>query len=293
MAPPVMADLVPLHKMNEVLLDVCKERPTLFVFGNNPIILGRNRTTQISMINISRQLCRIQHNGHSLTLVSLKETNALQINSIPLASQGTIVTLNDNDIISLLDNDYQYQVVLKHYEQNEPLNTTTAATITATNNTVVKEGPLMEELDQHGLDDEFICAVCLNIIVKATACHPCGHIFCHDCIHMASFCHMCRTNMIVMPMKHVDNVIWKLVKMGGIFPMDDIKPYLERNTDIHLTEIEVIKIKINSCKLMQCSTLIRSYCILVMHVPCQTLTLSPCLFRKFNFWVHNKKSHES
>ena len=295
MAPVVMADLVPHHKTNEILLDVCKERPTIFVFGSNPIILGRNRTTQISMVNISRQLCRIQHNGQSLTLVSLKESNALQVNGVPVLSQGTIITLNDNDIISLLDNDYQYQVVMRQYEQNEQFNTTINE----------ESPPPMEELDQHGLDDEFICAVCLNIIVKASACHPCGHIFCHDCIHMATFCHMCRTKMVVMPMKHVDNVIWKLVKMGGIFLRDDVEPYLERNTDVNLTDIEVNQkpiiamysaVQYSTVQYCQsvCSLIMSHNVLVVLPLPkTHPFLLSYCSCRELNSWVHSNTLHDS
>jgi len=235
--PPVICDLVPLHKPLEVLLEGSKERPTLFVFGRLPLTLGRNRTTQISMIHISRHLCRIQYTGNDeLLLTPLKSIHSVHVNG---ALVKLPLVLADQDIVSLFDQDhYQYKVRMR--------TTTTTSSSTCSSSTdqhtpllppIHEQEPyFLDQQQQHGVDDEFICAVCLNIFVKTTACHPCGHLYCRNCV--STQCHMCRREVTTLPMIHVDNIIYKLIQMGGIFSADDVEPYFERNTDLTLSEGE-------------------------------------------------------
>jgi Zinc finger, C3HC4 type (RING finger)/FHA domain len=216
---PVVCHLRPLHKPNEQLLPHCKERSTLFVYGRNPISLGRNRDTQISKAQLSRHLCRIQHDGTALILTPLKGEHSLHVNGRPVTST---TLLKNDDVISLCEQDYQYQVLLRHHG--------------------VLAAPLAPDeppLDPHGLDDEFLCAVCFDIISHASVCVPCSHIFCRDCIATTPLCPLCRAGFTINPIQQVDQVIQKLIRMGGIFSAEDVGHYIDKNPDWSLTAQEV------------------------------------------------------
>jgi hypothetical protein len=89
--------------------------------------------------------------------------------------------------------------------------------------------------------EEAACAVCMEIMVEATAIVPCGHMFCKICVSSLSECPNCRSVVQRnIPLKGMDNIIHKLVLSGNVFCPHDVQQYWKRlQIEVRFTRLGV------------------------------------------------------
>ena len=100
----------------------------------------------------------------------------------------------------------------------------------------VKEWHELVKSSRRTMTEECICAICREIMVKATVCNPCGHMFCFHCIWSRKMtkrqCPNCRTNIFnTTRCLGVDNIISGMV-MKGEFRSNDFVTYLKRSNKL-------------------------------------------------------------
>jgi hypothetical protein len=150
--------------------------------------------------------------------------------------------------VCLDDNRYGYQVRLVDSRDEERA---TVVTPRSNDSVTLEEGTQREEGNENDssvtdvrkdaakeMGEEVMCAVCMDIMVKAKLAVPCGHVFCGECAdgivtdrrrqqHLTT-CPNCRdTISSVTPLKTLDNLVWGMC-LQGTFSADDSKHYLER-----------------------------------------------------------------
>mmetsp|Transcript_41005 Transcript_41005/g.46581 ORF Transcript_41005/g.46581 Transcript_41005/m.46581 type:complete len:241 (-) Transcript_41005:375-1097(-) len=197
-----IAKLIPLLDV-----DYNDIRPTLRVFPNQSIVMGRNTTTMIEQAEVSRELLRIEWQKGALHAIPLKEIHDIQINN-ELLKEPRIV--NHGEVLSLLGNQFSYQV---RY--------TTISTMASELTSNAKRK----------ITDHVACPICMEILVQATILIPCGHRFCKDCCPDVE-CANCRTKIqAYIPDRGMDALLSELVKEKCL-ETDDSNMYMQR------TEIE-------------------------------------------------------
>lgn len=198
----VVATLEPIHRQNEVLLHGLVRRPTLQLSHGLPLVLGRNHTTGIALTSISRMAATITYSDGKVLL-----------------SQGsTIRHLAHGDVVCLQKqpSGYAYRV---HLHETPTTTATTSCPTTTTPTTC----PLQEA------SEEVVCAVCMEIIVEATAVVPCGHTYCGACLNSLTECPNCRLAVTqTTPLKGMDSLIHKLVLSQKVFCPHDTQQYWKR-----------------------------------------------------------------
>lgn len=88
------------------------------------------------------------------------------------------------------------------------------------------------ESARQSIVEELTCSVCMDIIVNAAVCNPCGHVFCGQCLEDVrqsnSDCPNCRGKIrSTTRTRQIDNIIMGAV-LRGEFPLDDCKFFLNR-----------------------------------------------------------------
>lgn len=126
----------------------------------------------------------------------------------------------------------------------------------AKNSTDSKHQAIITSACQH-IVDTVTCTVCMEILVKAHAVNPCGHIFCKACVQqilpqqsgqgfVSKPCPNCRKSMkSITHLKSMDNLIWNMILRGDLFEEeDDLKEFMKRSgkkwSDLKKEEIECI-----------------------------------------------------
>ena len=220
---PVVATLEPIHRQNEVLLSGCVRRPTLTLYDEGPpLVLGRNHTTGIALTSISRKVVTITCSHGKVWMH--------QGNTMRRLASGDVVYLQKQST------DYAYRVQL-----HEIPNSTTTTTppphppsLTKTTSPCPRTGtkPPAAAYSCAALQEaseEVMCAVCMEIIVEATAVVTCGHTYCGTCLKSLSECPNCRLAVKqTIPLKGMDNLIHKLVVSQSVFCPHDMQQYWKR-----------------------------------------------------------------
>jgi len=178
-------------------------RPTLRVFPNQPIVMGRNTITMIELAEVSRELLRIEWKNEALHATPLKEVHDILINNEVL-KEVTIV--NHGEVLSLLGNQLSYQV---RYT------------------TVSTKASELSSSAKRKLTDHVACPICIEVLVQATILVPCGHRFCKDCCPKVE-CASCRTKIqSYIPDRGMDALLSDLVKEQCL-DTDDSNMYMQR-----------------------------------------------------------------
>eukprot|EP00978_Attheya_sp_CCMP212_P005146 scaffold11365_cov43-Attheya_sp.AAC.1 len=217
--------------------------------------LGRNHSTRIVDLSVSRKLCEITFipkNSSSASTAALRvhkppSEHNVYLEGTKLVSQNP-VPLEDGMTIYLDENRYGYLVRLEDSISEEKATVVTPRSndsVTAEEGTQREEG---NENDSNVMDvrkvaakemgEEVMCAVCMDIMVKAKLAVPCGHVFCGECAdslvtdrrrqQQMTTCPNCRNPISsVTPLKTLDNLVWGMC-LQGTFSADDSKHYLER-----------------------------------------------------------------
>lgn len=207
-AAAVVATLVPIHDDSEELKDGLIRRPILQIQrdGASPLVLGRNHTTGIASPNIPKNaatVCYLQNknqvwlerHSHHCSVIR-KQDGAV----VPLSA-----SLQNGDVVRLYKQDYAYRV---EFNENDEKNGTIVLQQTS---------------------EECMCAVCMEIMVSASAVVPCGHVFCKECLSGITECPNCRFPVqSALPIKTMDNVISKLVESSLVFSETDVQHYQSR-----------------------------------------------------------------
>lgn len=184
--------------------------------------LGRNVSTGIAFGEIPRKAATVlfKKSGkfhlerHSSHVSVIRRDGSV----VPLSGP-----LEHDDVVRLYKQDYAYRVQLS----------------TETENTTTKENSMV--FQETG--EECACAVCMEIIVNATALVPCGHLFCKDCLNNISECPNCRLPVqSKLPIKTMDNVIGKLVTAGNVFSEEDVQHYASRTKPPDVVVAPVCKV---------------------------------------------------
>jgi hypothetical protein len=214
---PVVARLEPIHGQNEVLFSGFVQRPTLTVDQENlPLVLGRNQTTGIALTSISRKAATITYSDGNVWITQQRPENLLHENTIRRLAKGDVVCLQKEP------DAYAYRVHL-HETPNSTTTTTTTPCPTTPTTSSLSTCALQEA------SEEVMCAVCMEIIVEATAVVPCGHTYCGACLHSLSECPNCRLAVTqTIPLKGMDNLIHKLVLSQNVFCPHDMQQYWKR-----------------------------------------------------------------
>jgi hypothetical protein len=80
--------------------------------------------------------------------------------------------------------------------------------------------------------EDFHCAICLELMVRATVLHPCGHVYCCNCLrqHQTRVCPVCRQPMIsATRIRTLDQALMHLLKHSPhLFTVDDRLEYMQR-----------------------------------------------------------------
>ena len=115
----------------------------------------------------------------------------------------------------------------------------------------VKEWGELVKSSRKTMTEECMCSICREIIVKATVCNPCGHMFCFHCIWSRKMikreCPNCRTKIFnTTKCLGVDNIVSGMV-MKGEFRAEDLVTYLKRSNKL---------VKLQQVSLMTCTIIV-------------------------------------
>ena len=194
--------------------------------------LGRNGKTKISAPRMSRKIAKVHWimtaTTPELYIQSTGGYGFVHINAKPLLSLQSC-HLPNGDIVSLQCpeklSSYDYRVEIK-------LGTTTAQINTAT------PAPTVTKRQKLDPTEEFICAICLEIMVEPVNVIPCGHSFCSSCLtDSVSECHTCRSVLTQRPIpaRSLNHAIALLVEYNpGLFATDDVEHYRLRTAGTNL-----------------------------------------------------------
>lgn len=241
---PLLANLIPIPSLGaEVLRAGTPTRPLIEVHQAAEKFLGRNSTTQIHDPRISRKIAAVawrfpndsSASSWELTLkLQVGTQGKVNVNDMPAT---TDTPLFDGDIIAVLASDltvsYSYRVEI-------PDHPTSTTTTTTTSNSGAKKRPAPAATEAAApaaptvdVSQEFVCAVCLDILVEAMTAVPCGHSFCRSCIAgNVRQCPTCRTRLVCQPFpsRQLDEAIAQLVDgQPEMFQGDDVEQYYTRS----------------------------------------------------------------
>jgi len=221
----ILTPLVPSVEDVESLFGNLQVRPVLMLeypFRDKMALqLGRNSTTQITDLNVSRNLCSIRYliQNRDVTHPSFDQMTMacpeLLVNEKTIQHDvmlnGEKVTndrheLQSGDVISLLGSKYKYRVdvirdtsveqgdklMIENNETNLGISTKCGNSTSQCNTINNKISQIQPEIDDKiqaicnkaktSLMENATCPVCLEILVDSTVIHPCGHIFCGLCV---------------------------------------------------------------------------------------------------------------
>jgi len=203
------------------------------------VFLGRNQQTLIRDCGLSRQICKVIVERDELSASSCSVKVKLQMQKPPglhcITVNGKPVTLERGEFILLHDG---YVIGVKQYQYlyRVSISTSEPSPVVPINNDLPSIDSPPKRLTQRQVQaqeqmrEEMICGICMEILVGTTAFHPCGHLFCKSCSLALDRCPSCRKNIRSrLPMKQVDGLILNMVKLGGIFEVQDAYHFIERS----------------------------------------------------------------
>jgi hypothetical protein len=196
-----IAKLVPIFEID----DVGDKRPTLRLYGDQPMVIGRNNfNTEIEKVEVSRELLKLEWRESKLYVVPLKERHFVRVGDEELIGERV---LDHGDIVSLYKDKYSYQV--RYAEASNKASELSSAA-------------------KRRLTDHVACPICMELLVEATIVVPCGHRFCKACCAAAPNCATCRTKIASrVPDRLVDSLMSDLVQERCL-DTDDSAMYLQR-----------------------------------------------------------------
>lgn len=172
------------------------------------------------------------------TTVSSRKNAEVVLNGQEIPIETEEVALKHGDWIALAKTDfllgpvqlfYSYRVrILEEEEKSSksPAKRKLAATPPARE----KQASTTKTLLLSSLSEDFLCPVCLDIMVEATTLAPCGHSFCASCIKSmnSSCCPCCQAKIQNKSLSHtINQTIAKLVQMP-VFVETDVEFYHSR-----------------------------------------------------------------
>lgn len=196
-----VAKLIPLI---DVECDDNYNRPTVRVYPDKPLVLGRNKVSMIELAYISREHLKIEWKDDSVLLATpLTEKHFIQINDKLV--KGPTEIKND-EILSLCNDQVSYQVRYVSL--------------------ATKSSELSADAKRK-FTDHVTCPVCMELLVDTTVLVPCGHRFCKKCCPRDE-CATCRSTIqSIVADKLYDSFISDLVDEQCL-DTDDSESYKQR-----------------------------------------------------------------
>jgi hypothetical protein len=248
--------LRPIHEPSEILRPGIKQRCIFRIDKPNEFVtLGRNSSTGIHDVQVSRRECTlVMNDDHSLLLDNVK--NTMWVNGLPLLP-GMKQLMKAGDEIGLTEGRYTYQVVdsrVARIDDIQPPGTpprvvsqlqvrsppyrkrsAVQAALSSSASTIVEAPatppPQAPAVLPASVLEEFYCAICLDIQVKAMTLVPCGHTFCDTCCSSSFLeCPTCRADIQSrVPCRTINNVIAAMATADPPqFLEDDVDIYRDR-----------------------------------------------------------------
>jgi len=154
--------------------------------------------------------------------------HCITVNGKPVTlERGEFILLHDGYVIGVKQYQYLYRVSISTSEPSPvvPINNNLPSIDSPPKRLTQRQVQAQEQMRE-----EMICGICMEILVGTTAFHPCGHLFCKSCSLALDRCPSCRKNIRSrLPMKQVDGLILNMVKLGGIFEVQDAYHFIERS----------------------------------------------------------------
>lgn len=190
-----LAKLIPIIEMDE---DQEEPRREIIVHANEQITLGRNKTTGIDVLLISKSAVLVEWKDDGVVVAPLKSTHSVRVGSDSLTKE---TKLEHGSVLSLHNSRFAYKVEYVVTDKEEDMN------------------------------ENIQCPVCLDVLVDAVILNPCGHTFCRSCRDAdrnTDVCPTCRTKVQSdTPNRFANNVIWDMVQHGSL-SVEETRSYLQK-----------------------------------------------------------------
>lgn len=204
--------------------------PNNALANSEALFLGRSGVTRITEPRMSRRIAKVQwtwiETKPTLMIEALGGQGTVQINAKILQPEPT--PLRQGDVVSLMSPDmataYDYRVNMPSCLQQSNSQSTYESLASSVSK---RKSPNVDA------SEEFLCAICLEIMAHPVTAVPCGHSFCGLCLVPTTMeCPSCRAHLKAKPVpaRSLGQAIALLVdSKPDLFSPDDVQQYLARN----------------------------------------------------------------